>query len=305
MNNDKRFDASAHEGRALPLCHRGASSCQASGIGRWLARAALLLWILTSLNVFAASEDTFATLRVGDRTYQNVKVTTKGKNFIIISHSAGITSIKVSELPLEILEKLGYVTPKPKKHIKEGPMWAGVAVPKAEAVLIKPARAKLSQAWSATVQAWDNTRLASKFRLVKRDRGLAIIVAATLLAVYLFYSYCCMLICQKTGNNPGFWVFVPVVQVFPLLRAASMSPGWFVALLIPGVNLAAYIVWCLKIVDARHKTLPLAILLIFPLTSWFAFLFLAFSQGIDSGKEEFSVEIMSPQSVLTTTEAKA
>lgn len=298
--NDENSLEEFRAGCAWGPCSPSASAWQKSGMGVWFGRAASFLLILLSLNGFAANVDTFTTLKVGDCTYQNVRVTTKGKNFIIISHSGGIASIKVSELPVEVLQKLGYVAPpKPKHHIKEGPMWAGLAIPKADAAVLQPIKAKLSQAWARTSHAWDKARLASKIQLLKHNRRAVIVAAAILLAAYGFHAYCCMLICQKTGNHPGLWVFVPLLQAFPLLRAASMSPWWFVAFLIPGVNLLAYVVWCLKIVEARQKTLPLAILLVFPLTSWFAFLFLAFSQGSVPGEDQISVEIMTPQSVLT------
>jgi hypothetical protein len=300
MNDENRLEGSLGAGCAWAPRSQAASGWPTSRVGARLARATSLLLIVLSLNAFAGNDDTFASLKVGNRTYQNVKVTTKGKNFIIISHSGGIASIKVSELPLEVLQKLGYVAPpKPRHHIKEGPMWAGVAIPKADVAIIKPLKAELSQVWDRISQAWDRTRLASKIQLLKDNRRAVIVAAAILLVAYAFYSYCCMLICQKTGNKPGPWVFVPLFQAFPMLRAASMSPWWFVALLIPGVNLLAYVVWSLKIVEARQKTVPLAILLIFPLTSWFAFLFLAFSDGPVPGEVEISVEIITPQSVLS------
>jgi len=289
MNDEKTLEASSGTAGALTLRLLSRPGWQRLGIGAWLACASLLL--LLSFNAYAASEETFVTLKVGDRTYQNVRVTTKGKNFIIISHSAGITSLKVSELPLEILQKLGYAPPpKPRKHIKEGPMWAGVAVPKMDMAPIQPLKAKLSQAWY-------RTGLGSKIQPLKHSPRLVISAAVTLLAVYLFYCYCCMLICQKTDSNPGLLVFVPLLQAFPMLRAASMSPWWFVGFLIPGVNLVVYVVWSLKIVAARQKTTPLALLLMFPLTSWFAFLFLAFSEAAGQEGDKLSVEIMTPQSV--------
>src|ERR1051326_9191982 len=79
-------------GRALNTC-------------RLLLRTVLLSLFFLSVNAFAANDEAFDSLKVGDRTYQNVKVTTKGKSFIIISHSGGISSIKVSELPLNALQK--------------------------------------------------------------------------------------------------------------------------------------------------------------------------------------------------------
>jgi len=108
---------------------------------------ASFLLLLLSLNALAANEETFAALRVGHHTYYNVRVTTKGKNFIIIVHSGGITSIKLSQLPADVLRKLGYApTPAPKKRKKGAAMWASLTVPKTHMGLIKPIESKLSRA---------------------------------------------------------------------------------------------------------------------------------------------------------------
>jgi len=126
MSNDKTAGQTAERFRTSRLYRGGASRKPEFGIGRCLARAVSFLLFLLSLHAFAANEETFATLKVGAHTYRNVRVTTKGKNFIIIFHSGGITSIKVSELPADILQKLGYA-PAPKKHKKSAAMWAGLA----------------------------------------------------------------------------------------------------------------------------------------------------------------------------------
>jgi len=101
-----------------------------------------------------------------------------------------------------------------------------------------------------------------------------------------------MLICQKTGKEPGPLVWVPLLQSFPLLRAASMSRWWFLPSLIPGLNVIVSVLWCVKIVEARHKTVPLLVLLLLPITSPFAFLYLAFSEAAPEKKSEPRVEIM-------------
>ena len=246
-----------------------------------------LLLVVLSLKAFAADAETFKTLRIGDQTYQNVKVTTKGKSFIIIQHAGGITSIKVSDLPAEALEKLGYA-PKspPKKRLKPTAMLASIALPKTEAV-IKPLQTKLSENWNQLV------RTSQKY-LVKPTRTQLIVGVAALLLSYVWFSYCCLLICQKTGFEPGIWVWLPVIQAFPMLRAACMSPWWLLALFVPGLNLAAYVIWSFKIVAARQKTKPLAILLLFPVTTCFALMFLAFSNAPD-GKKECLVGFLTPQ----------
>jgi hypothetical protein len=83
-----------------------------------------------------------------------------------------------------------------------------------------------------------------------------------------------------------------LLQLFPLLKAAVMSPWWFLAFLVPGVNLVAQVVWCVKITRARGKAFLIALLLMFPLTSPFAALYLAFSDGKRPRKEPRRVAIM-------------
>lgn len=90
-------------------------------LGKWPARTVLVLSLLLSLSAFAGSEVTFPLLKVGNATYQNVTVTTKGKNFIIIVHSGGIASIKTDLLPVNVLKRLGYLPPSAPKKRSTGP----------------------------------------------------------------------------------------------------------------------------------------------------------------------------------------
>ncbi|HTL57860.1 MAG TPA: hypothetical protein VL361_19385 [Candidatus Limnocylindrales bacterium] len=256
-------------------------------IGRSVTLVMCFLLLFLSQNAFGASEETtFKALQVGDRTYQNVKVTTKAKSFIIIQHSGGITSIKVSDLPADALEKLGYAPKVPKKRVKTAAMLASIAVPRTEMV-IKPVQAKLSEGWHRMAET-------SNKYVTKVTRTQVIIAAAMAVVGYFWFSYCCLLICQKTGFEPGIWVWLPLVQTLPMLRAACMSPWWSLALLVPGLNLVAYVIWCFKIVEARQKTLPLAILLLLPVTNCLAFMFLAFSNA-PSGEKETVAGFVIPQ----------
>jgi len=97
------------------------------------------------------------------------------------------------------------------------------------------------------------------------------------LVFHLFFSYCARLICIKTGNVPGIMVWLPVLQIFPMLRAAGMSGWWFLGLFVPVLNLVVQILWCINIVKARGKHVIWAILLILPLINVVAFIYLAFS----------------------------
>jgi hypothetical protein len=96
---------------------------------------------------------------------------------------------------------------------------------------------------------------------------------AVLGLLYLFFCYCSMLICKKTGQEPGVLVWIPIIQTFPLLKAAGMSAWWF--LLVP----VATICWCVKICRARGKSSWLGLFLLLPVTNVFTYLYLAFADG--------------------------
>jgi hypothetical protein len=106
-----------------------------------------------------------------------------------------------------------------------------------------------------------------------------------------------MLICQKVGHPPGILVWLPLVQLLPLLRAAGMSGWWFLAYLVPGLNIVAQIIWSLKIAKARGKSVWVGVLLLLPVANLFSFLYLAFSNGATGGGDEDSEpKVMSLQS---------
>lgn len=269
MNNDK----SGHK-------KTGGSYCAV----RYLGRAVSLVLLLVSLNALAANEQTLAVLKVGDRIFHDVRVRTKAKDYVFIAHSSGLTSIKVAELPADVREQLGYAS-----ETKSGAALIQSKVANQGGAAVGRVEAELSQ-------AWQRTGLGSVVKLLRTYRAVAAVIAVLL---HVFCTYCCLLICQKTGKNPGKLVWLPVLQAVPMLRAASMSMWWFAALFIPGLNLWAWGLWCVKIVRARQKTMPLAILLMFPLTSWFGFLFLAFSED-SRDREKVRVEAVTLESVLSS-----
>jgi hypothetical protein len=127
--------------------------------------------------------------------------------------------------------------------------------------------------------------------LAQIDRRMLMIGAGILLFVYLFFCYCCKLICEKAGGEPGVLVWLPLVQIFPMLRAARMPAMWFVGLLVPILNLVVSVLWCFKIAKARGKGVWVGIFLLLPVTNLLAFLYLAFSNGT-AAKADKRVEIM-------------
>jgi hypothetical protein len=231
------------------------------------------------------TEEKFASLQVGANTYLDVTVTTKATNYIYIMHSTGMTSIKVSQLPADIREKLGYAPPPaPKWQPTAARAWARQAATKIDRPEIKQMQEELRQVWNK-----------AQLQLPPITPAIMIGAAAGLLVTYLFFCYCCGLICRKCGKEPGLLVWLPLLKLVPMLRAASMSPWWLILFFVPVLNLVAYIAWSFKIVKARGKTMPLAILLLLPVTNVLAFLYLAFSDAAPEKSQGQRLELIGLQ----------
>jgi hypothetical protein len=237
--------------------------------------SALAAWlILLPLVVAAAAEETFDLLQIGTRTYTNVTVTTKAKNYIFIVYQGGMTSIKTAELPLELKQQLGYIAGPSKPGTNTAAVWAKRELAK----ITVPSFKGLNQ----KVDGKPSWQLLAKSLLASKMLYAAL---GIMLLVYLFHCYCCMLICQKTGNPPGVLVWVPVLQLFPLLRAAGMSGWWFLAYWVPVLNLVAQVLWCFNIAKARSQSVWFGVLLLLPIINLFAILYLAFSDGTPAEQE--------------------
>ena len=247
--------------------------------GRWIWPV-VAAWLLLASRSAGAAEDKFDVLQIGTRTYKNVTVTTKATNYIFIVHAAGMASIKTSDLPPEVKEKLGYAAiDGPKRSTNAAAVWAKREVAKLNAPQIKELEVQLKQKLREDPSA-------SLAALGLTGATVIYVVLGIALLLYLCQSYCCMLICLKTGNPPGFLVWVPVLQLIPLLRAADMSGWWFLAFFVPGLNLVAGVIWCFKIAAARGKSAWVGVLLLLPVTSLFAFLYLAFSRGASEDEDK-------------------
>ena len=240
----------------------------------WLG--ALILALLRPA-VARATEETFATLKVGAHVYTNVTVTTKAKNYIFILHSSGMENIRVAELSDDIRTQLGYV-PEVTKSQKAS-NWAKDKMADLHIGEVKAAELQVQKKWQEeSAVAFERVRAL--------DHKLCGAILGGLLLIYLFFCYCCMLICQKTGQEPGLLVWVPLLQIFPLLRAANMSPFYFLSYATLAPSPITHIRWCFKIAKARGKSGWTGFWLAFPPTFILAFLYLAFSDGVAPAAEK-------------------
>jgi hypothetical protein len=262
---------------------------QHHAVGRsfWTTLAA---WLIQLSAALGGAEEKFDVLQIGTQTYSNVTVTTKAKNYIFILHATGMTSIKTADLPVELRQQLGYDVPAaPKGTTNNAANWAKREIAKISGPQLRVLGKQLDQKWRGSSPAG-----LTAISLISPT--LVFIVLVIALLFYLFHCYCCMLICQKTGNPPGVWVWVPVLQLFPLLRAAGMSGWWFLGYCLPVVNIVAQVLWCFKIAKARGKSVWVGVLLLLPISSLFAFLYLAFSNAASAkANEEAEPKVMTLQ----------
>lgn len=242
--------------------------------GWWLALVLLAGPVIAPL---AAADLELATLKSGTDVFTNVTVYGQTATDLFIKHSRGYGNVKISSLdaPTLRLLKLG------EGKADEGTA-ATVSVKAAATVATMKAKLEASSPWKIPSDA-------EMIGTISRVRPSPTVLAGAIAAVALFYllSCACMkFICQNAGSKPGWMIWFPVLQMFPLLRAAKMSAWWFVVFLIPLLGMLAHVVWCVKISKACGKGVLTAVLLILPGTNLFAFLYLAFSKNKGESAEK-------------------
>jgi hypothetical protein len=201
--------------------------------------------------------------------YSNVTVTLKSGREIHIRHDGGIANVELGDLDDEAKQQLGYAV----EPEATGAAAEGGPLPAEWMKVLERMRHEAEEGGSGTLE------LPAELNFTVL--GIVLLIG---LLFHLFFSYCSRLICIKAGIAPGFMIWLPILQIFPMLRAAGMSGWWVLGLLVPVLNLVVQILWCIKIVSARGKHVVWAILLILPLTNLVAFLYLAFSDSGGSGE---------------------
>ena len=241
----------------------------------WVGLALAIRLVLSA----AAADVKLPLLQTKQGTYTNVLVTSQTATDIFIQHAGGLGNVKLADIQdEEALQALG-LKAVPKKKIESTPVAKSEpAVKSSPATSAPPANVNVLEAMrhpETRQAALDNAR-----NLLPPTPFLLALLGG-FAACYVFASYCLKLICEKAGHPPGALVWIPVVQMIPALRAAQMSPWWLLAMFVPLLNVVAQILWCFKITEARGKSVWVAVLLIVPGPSLFAFLYLAFSDAAE------------------------
>ena len=235
----------------------------------------LALWAGAAANCLAMTNEVTLkvdSIRVGRDTFTQVEVFRKTETDVFIRHETGLASFKVESLDEDALVKLGYIEKK--------------------SVIPAAAAAEAVAQSSSFLEKFKLSGLSMKTLIP----GLVFGILGYLYMCFLFW-----MICNKVGYKPGLPVWLPFLQIVPLLKAAGMSGSWFVGLVaalaagvvvtlnFPGFALAGlliaivfpvilYAVWSFRICGAREKNPMCGLLLLVPGVNMGALIYLAFSE---------------------------
>jgi hypothetical protein len=221
-----------------------------------------------------SADETFETLKAGSETYTNVTVLNKTDRYVFIKHAGGSINLKVKDLAAEDLKKLGYTPAEPAKP--------SALASNMQALTEKVRKSKVGEFMRGMGGSYEEKL---KSRGVD-PRTFFIVVGAVSLLFHLFYSFCSFLICTKVGQKPGILVWLPLLQLIPLHRAAGISPWLILLYFIPPISLFVFVYWCVKICHARGKSAWLVILVFIPLLNLLFIPCLAFSSA--DGEDEIT-----------------
>lgn len=82
-----------------------------------------------------------------------------------------------------------------------------------------------------------------------------------MLGFYLFFCFCAKKICEKSGKDPGIMIWIPIVNLIPLMEVAGMQTWMIVLLFLPIANFVFLIMLMLGLAKARNKNPALAVIL--------------------------------------------
>ncbi|MBI3878687.1 MAG: hypothetical protein HY301_01300 [Verrucomicrobia bacterium] len=230
--------------------------------------------------------ETVPVLKTKTVTYTNVTLRAISDTDLFISHPGGVLNIKLKEIEPDSLAEIDSVRSKlPRMGAK----------PKAEPVPSKFQLPELPAHWAMDFVVAG--------REIKLTPAMVAGLVLGLVVGWLFYGWCCYLICVKSVVNPGIVAWLPVLQIFPLLRAARLPWWWFLVSLVAAP--VAHIVWSVNIVRVRKKSAWLTVMLILPVTSLLGFLYLAFSRSPTADEHRRMDATMNRPSAAAPTASEA
>src|SRR5258708_31710129 len=139
-----------------------------------------------------------------------------------------MTNIKVTALPPDMREKLGYNAVPAANGGKSGSAAASAWAKKTISSIQVPQLKQLEQVWQHNAPAGMTS--------ARLNSTQVMLVLGGFVLLYLLMSCCYALICKNAGKPAGAMIWIPVVQLIPLLAGAGMAGWWSGGFLRPGIN---------------------------------------------------------------------
>ena len=248
-----------------------------------LRGSALLISVLIALAApgVHAADILLPTLKIGTDVFTNVTVYQINATDIFVRHSRGFGNAKIATLDDETLVSLGLKEEKPKTSAFESSLSTALSPAQTDAAVdqVKTALATVN----VSIPLEEIELVKGQVARVTADPRLLYGILGGMVLAYLLYCLCLRNICVNAGSSPGFLIWLPVLQMFPLLRAAQMPAWWFLVFCLPVLNILAHLLWCARICRACGKGFFSALMLFLPVTNILAILYLAFSGGSAGG----------------------
>jgi len=223
-----------------------------------------------------AADILLPTLKIGTDVFTNVTVYQMNTTDIFVRHSRGFGNAKINTLDDQTLVSLGLKEEKSQQPAVENPLTSA----KAEAA-VEQVKTALS---SVNISIPSEEIVREQIARVTGDPRLLYGILGGLAFAYLLFCLCLRNVCVNAGSKPGLLIWLPVLQLFPLLRAAQMSAWWFLVFCLPVFNFIAHLLWCARITRACGKGFFSALMLFLPVTNILALLYLSFSNGSGSAR---------------------
>jgi len=108
--------------------------------------------------------------------------------------------------------------------------------------------------------------------------GMFIFIMILAVICYVYMAVCLMFLAKKTNVANGWWAWVPILNIFLMLKVAGKEWWWILLFFVPLVNMVIGIVLWMAIAERVGKPSWVGVLIILPLVGQFVPAYLAFSK---------------------------
>lgn len=101
-----------------------------------------------------------------------------------------------------------------------------------------------------------------------------VVAIIMILAFYVYFAFVLMTLAKKTGTEKAWLAWIPVVNMYLLIKIAKLPSWWLFALLLPAIPFIGgvalygiYIYWWWRIAEARKFPGWISLLMIIPVVN--------------------------------------